>query len=261
MRSSLLFFALVFAFACGDDDGPTDSGTRDTSTVDVGGDDASGDDAGEGDAGGDDAGGDDAGGDDAGGDDAGDDDAGGDAGAEDAGPPSRECTTDEDCQVINNCCDCAAASTSAEVPPCDLACLQPTCNAAGIESPMVECLAGTCALRDLNCDASEVLCDAPPPACPAGEVAHVGEGCWSGLCVPVESCAAVPSCDSCPEGHACVRSVAFFETITCVPVDPACAGGVPTCECMGDEACGGSPFVCAPPSSGEEDLSCFCPVC
>lgn len=258
MRAFLLLpLVLLLALGCGDDDGAADSGMADTSTVDTGRSDSGGD-AGD-DAGGDDAGDDDAGGDDAG-SDGGDDAGGGDAGTDDAGAPSRECTTDEDCRLLNDCCSCAAVSADAIIAECPVDCLQPTCNAAGITDPTVECLAGTCTLRGLNCDDSEVECDAPVPACEAGTIPHIQGGCYSNLCVPVESCSSVPSCDTCPESHACVSSQAFFETITCVPVDPAC-GGTPTCDCMGDEACGGSPFMCVPTTTGEQDLTCVCPVC
>ena len=254
MRAQLFLLgilSILVALGCGDDDGATDAAT-DTSTVD-GGDDGGTDDAGE-DGGTDDAG------DDATTSDATTSDATSDAIASDAAPPARECETDDDCRLVNDCCSCAAVNVDAILAECPVDCLQPLCDAAGISDPTFECLAGTCALRGLECDEDEVLCDAPPPVCVAGEEPHVSGGCWSGLCVPVESCSSVPDCATCPESHACVSSQAFFETLTCVPIDPAC-GGTPTCECMGDEACGGSPFMCVPTTSGDQDLTCVCPVC
>lgn len=253
----------ILALGCGDDDGATDAGT-DTATSDSGTD--GGTDSGT--DGGTDAGTDAAtdGGDDAATDAAADTaadaaaDTGGDAATDTGGDASlpRECTVDEDCQLINDCCACAAASDDATPPECPIDCLVPLCTSAGITTG-AECLAGVCSLRNLNCDESTVVCDAPTPICPAGQLPHVTEGCYSGLCVPVEACRTVPSCATCPTGQACVSSQSFFESFSCVPVDPSC-GGTPTCACMGDEACS-TPFICSGESATEPRISCVCPTC
>ena len=62
---------------------------------------------------------------------------------------------------------------------------------------------GPCAPADgFNCDGSTVLCRAPEPMCPPGEVAEVMDSCWTFRCVPLTECGCSAT-RACPAGSRC----------------------------------------------------------
>ncbi|MCA9691330.1 MAG: hypothetical protein KC636_17125 [Myxococcales bacterium] len=130
----------------------------------------------------------------------------------------------------------------------------------GVEAPV--CRFGKCELPELHCDDSNLLCDALPPPCDEGTLPQVDEEeiCYTGKCVPAESCDVVPSCDVCQklEGYMCVTLVTQLGFVhSCDPIPPACMGAV-SCECAG-EACEEPYDLCG--EGGDAELSCSCPEC
>lgn len=178
------------------------------------------------------------------------------------GTTEPECVMDEDCMLVDDCCSCTAIPVGDEAPECDIeACLVSTCTSLGLGMPAVQCNFGTCEVEEVSCDPTTVVCKDEVPTCPKGQAPRVVEGCWDETCVPVEYCDVVPGCESCGDDEACIESVAFQSTLTCVPVPAAC-DGVPSCDCLG-EACEDGFDLCADagePESGA-DLSCSCPAC
>jgi hypothetical protein len=41
----------------------------------------------------------------------------------------------------------------------------------------------------VSCDPDLVACDGIPPRCTMGNVPSVSAGCWTGDCVPIDTCA------------------------------------------------------------------------
>lgn len=128
------------------------------------------------------------------------------------------CTSDDDCQLVNSCCDCLALPASATAPECTMPeCYAPSCEARGLWVIQVRCVQGACILG-VPC-AGPVNCDAPTPQCGPGEVVSRNSTgtCWGG-CVSAMQCASVDSCDVC-------ASAQFQCTTTsgvpqCVPFPP-----------------------------------------
>jgi hypothetical protein len=71
--------------------------------------------------------------------------------------------------------DCGPGSTCVMICPLDMpgGCF-PTCMPTSGGDP------GSCT--------GDVLCDALPPACPTGTIAGIGNGCWTGYCIPQPNC-------------------------------------------------------------------------
>ncbi len=242
--------------ACGDDDGT--GGTGATGAGGSGGTGAAGAAGGSGGSGG--VGGVGAAGGEGGSGGTGAAGAGGDGGSGGSGGgvmATAECTMDEDCKLVNDCCQCAGLP-NAEVPAnCDMECLQPKCTqiTGGVVGGGTEarCIAGQC-VTTLNCNDFDTVCLVAPPDCPVGEQAAVVNGCWGG-CVPDRECAAVGACTECSAGLACVEYLAQLPTTHCVDPGP-CA--TPDCGCLGEAACQ-EPFgVC---SDTAEGVGCECPTC
>lgn len=186
----------------------------------------------------------------------------GDSSGTSGGATEPECTVDDDCMLVDDCCSCDAIPVGDPQPKCDmLECLVPTCQSLGLGVPAVQCNFGTCEVEEVSCNPLAVSCDAPPPKCPDGQVPRVMDGCW-GTCIPVEFCDVVPGCEDCQEHEACVEAVTQLgPSFSCVPIAPEC-DGVPSCDCLG-EACEAPFDVCADgiePKSGSE-ISCSCPAC
>ena len=60
------------------------------------------------------------------------------------GDASDACKTDQDCQLINDCCDCRAATANEKAAPCPAACYVDSCTAQGVYAPRAVCVEGTC---------------------------------------------------------------------------------------------------------------------
>lgn len=172
-------------------------------------------------------------------------------------PPSMTCEGDDQCVLVDNCCECAAYHVGDEVPECTMECLQPMCAALGIPDVGVVCEAGTCELGPYDCSGN-VVCAAAPPTCPEGALPEVDGGCWTGACIPVQACDPVPSCADCDETEACVVLETQLGLLySCRAMPEACAG-VPTCECMPPETCE-SPFDTC--TDVDEGVACSCLAC
>jgi hypothetical protein len=160
-----------------------------------------------------------------------------------------ECATDDDCQVVNDCCTCAALPKSEQNVACPAVCIQSACQARGLGAAKADCVANRCVF-DVTCDRSLVNCEAATPTCPASQVPSVSGTCW-GPCVPAQDCRAVTNCDDCAADHVCVRNELQIASTHCVEASPSCLQH-PTCECT--NACN---FQC----SDESGIGCFCIAC
>lgn len=165
-------------------------------------------------------------------------------------PPGVECVTDEDCQLIDNCCDCAGAPLGEEPPPCRNPCAATRCDDDfGIEVGAA-CRNGVCALAAGSC-AGSPACGEPPPDCNAGTIPAGSGDCW-GECQAPNTCGG-SNCDgddpnSCGVGWVCVESQS--QGAFCEPVPLAC-GGVPTCDCVYAETAGMCLGACSDDGNGK----------
>jgi len=160
-----------------------------------------------------------------------------------------ECAADQDCQVVDDCCTCAALPKSEQKPACSSVCIQSACQARGLAGAKAHCVANRCVF-DVTCDRAQVTCEAPTPTCPSSQVPSVSGSCW-GPCVPAQDCQAVTNCDDCAAGQICVRDELQIRSTHCVEASASCVQH-PTCECT--NACN---FQC----SDENGIGCFCSVC
>lgn len=160
-----------------------------------------------------------------------------------------ECATDADCQVVDDCCTCAAQPKSAQIPPCAGICIQSACQARGLQAAKAACVANRCVF-DVSCDQSLVTCEAVTPTCPVGQEPSVSGTCW-GPCVPTQDCKAVTNCNACAAGQICVRNELQMPSTHCVEAPPSCAQH-PTCECTN---------ACNLQCSDDNGISCFCVSC
>ena len=180
-----------------------------------------------------------------------------DAGTSTGGPPADGCVSDDDCALHNDCCDCYGLPKGQVDPSCPADCEQPTCDALQIDQAV--CRFGVCITEKLDCDASKVVCKALPPDCPEGELPGVNNDCWSGTCVPIVNCSAVPTCDLCPGGTMCVQKISKQQTWpACEPIPAECGGEI-DCECAGAAVCTGAFNICNDLEGNQ--LSCGCPAC
>jgi hypothetical protein len=178
-----------------------------------------------------------------------------------AEPPPMTCEGDEQCILVDNCCECAAHHVDDVIAECLMECIQPMCAALGIPDVGVVCEGGACELEPYDCS-GVVACDSLPPACPEGSLPEVGNGggggCWTGACIPVEACDPVPGCEFCQDTEACVATQAQQGTFySCRAIPEECAG-VPTCECMPPDTCE-MPFDTCIDMDGQ--ITCSCPMC
>jgi len=191
----------------------------------------------------------------------GDGDGGGDGDGDGDGDGQDECVDGGDCTLYTDCCYCLALAPG-ESPPTDCPiseCFVDTCTSLGIEAP--ECHGGTCVLpENYNCDDSNVQCLQPTPNCGAGLVPSLDEDgiCWTGQCVPVEECYALPDCTQCPADSTCVvMETQLGPEVTCDPTPPSC--GEDTCACAGSYYCVDPFDTCS--ESGSGDINCQCITC
>jgi len=193
----------------------------------------------------------------------GDGESDGDDGSETGTAPGGMCEGPDECVVINDCCQCAAAHVDDEVPACPMECLQPMCDALGIPDIEAVCTDGGCELEPVDCSPGLVVCDMEPPRCPEGtlpEVTPDGD-CWTGACVPEDACDGVPSCDACDEGEACVQVVTMLGSLYSCQDLPDDCGGVPTCACLPPDTCMAPYDTCEDGDAGDGMITCSCPAC
>lgn len=160
------------------------------------------------------------------------------------GAPVGECSSADECVLVNDCCTCDVVLAGDE-PPCDVPeCFAPTCDAIGY-TPEPACFVGTCVAAPVSCQLYEVTCEIePPPPCEGGLVRSVDNMCY-GPCVPPSMCESLPfECDAatCGEGYACMVTQSGASG-SCIPLPPGC-NGTPSCDCVapwwGEIDCGGS---------------------
>ena len=152
----------------------------------------------------------------------------------DPNPWMPECQADSDCQLVNNCCECAAHPADDPIAPCDQNCFQPSCEAIGLFAAEAACRLGVCSIAAVSCDQGTVVCNVPPPDC--GElIPSVVDGCWGG-CVAPRFCDVLPSCSHalCGDGWMCVESQAGVFPPHCEPAPLDCEGP-PDCACATPE--------------------------
>lgn len=171
--------------------------------------------------------------------------------------PANPCVTDKDCHLHDDCCDCYGLPVGQDDPDCDLECKQSTCSMLGIDQAI--CRFGVCIAETVDCDGSNVTCKSLPPKCDPGSIPGVAGDCWTGECVPIANCNAVPGCDLCPAGTMCVQKISKKQTWpSCEPIPAECNGEI-DCECAGTFVCTGSFNICNDLDGNE--LSCGCPAC
>ena len=77
-----------------------------------------------------------------------------------------------------------------------------------------------------------------PPDCPSGTLPGIKDGCYTGYCIPLDKCDALPQCDGLAETQ-CV------ERVDCTPlyegVDCTCNGADCTCASWEFQSCEGQP--------------------
>jgi hypothetical protein len=83
------------------------------------------------------------------------------------GLDAQECSRHDDCSAIHN-----TGTPIGSFSSCT--------NESSIQDP------GSCV--------GAITCDALPPQCPANTIAGRRNGCWTGYCIPVEQCDALPAC-------------------------------------------------------------------
>jgi hypothetical protein len=180
------------------------------------------------------------------------------------GVSEPECTSEEDCLFVNSCCECTSHAVGVPVERCEIeTCAVSTCEARNIPATRALCRAGRCVL-DVGCDASQVLCRAAAPDCPAGAVPAVLDTCWTGGCVPVTECAGVTNCTQCGADQGCVEYMpdglgGLSNTYHCTTPASGCQSDR-SCACFGLSVCM-EPFVSCGDSRGDADVACACPTC
>jgi hypothetical protein len=79
-----------------------------------------------------------------------------------------------------------------------------------------------------------VTCDTPPPACPATTLPGRRDGCWTGYCIPIAQCDALPTCGELAEMDCIGRTdcTPIYEGVNCT-----CTGSACTCQDWVFDAC------------------------
>jgi hypothetical protein len=144
--------------------------------------------------------------------------------------PPTACGADNDCPTGEYCdsatlkctatCTCAndAEATANGFDYCDES--RQTCL-PGIDP------AGDCA--------GDVTCSTARPACPAGQVPMISDGCYTGFCEFINSCASTPACGSYQHDADCFADTdcaASYTGINCKRMDNTpCQAGDTGCTC------------------------------
>jgi hypothetical protein len=170
-----------------------------------------------------------------------------------------ECTSEKDCKIFTDCCQCEAVPNGETPASCHSVCKQNQCAALGLTAPQATCIAGRCVVG-FECDSSKVFCKSVPPACPPGQVALVNGACWQGGCVPATECASVKDCSACTGELVCAEfPQRGGSTAHCYDVPQSCNGNY-GCSCAGAAVCSGPGLSCVD-LSGLKGIACDCPAC
>lgn len=102
------------------------------------------------------------------------------------GPVGSECTTEDDCRLVSDCCRCVAAPKGVTLDVCYASCAETMCIAGGVTGSERVCVNGRCVL-DRSCDRMSVTCDMAPPECEPGTIPSVEDGCY-GPCIASTEC-------------------------------------------------------------------------
>lgn len=176
------------------------------------------------------------------------------------------CVTDQDCTLVESCCDCESLNPGETVPECGLPeCAATACGAVGLFAPVVECRFGRCMFAKQTCNPFGVTCEAAAPDCGPDAVPTVedtNEGkCWTGNCVPAGVCDWVPDCSYCDDPElVCVGKLQKGAYKVCEAKPFECSD-VDNLDCAcGQQICDASPphTVC---HDAADDIACECPFC
>ncbi len=168
---------------------------------------------------------------------------------------SPQCATDQDCKLIDTCCDCAGIPSASDLPCNDTTCKASMCTMFPTQPVAAQCRAGQC-VTTIDCDISKVMCKSLPPDCPDGQTNTVNPmtQCW-GPCAEETECAEVAGCEQCVS-TACVTYVTQLgPQRNCVDVPMEC-GTSEDCQCLGPAVCIAPYDTCAISPSG---VMCQCP--
>jgi hypothetical protein len=176
-------------------------------------------------------------------------------GASAGGVASPECTKDEDCKLIDTCCDCAGVPKGSDLPCANTNCKATTCQLLPPNPVAALCRAGQC-VTNVNCARSGNFCKKSAPQCPAGQTGTIDGMCW-GPCAVATECSAVDACTNC-DTSACVQyATQIGPEYHCVDI-PAVCGSLEDCTCMGPAVCVNPYDSCGVSAAG---LVCSCPTC
>ena len=171
-------------------------------------------------------------------------------------PGEPQCEVDADCFLHADCCTCEGLPIGVDHDVCDGECDQSRCDALGIDRAV--CRLGVCETERLSCGVNEIVCDAPPPACPPDHLPETTPQCWTGECVPAGLCDIISDCAACPPHMMCVQNVSFGpHNLRCEPIPPAC-DGAPDCDCVGELVCTEPFSLC---STDGTIINCECIKC
>lgn len=145
--------------------------------------------------------------------------------------PDPSCTSDASCDA-GQVCDTASGD-------CTATCVCTTDAEAAAngfdycDESRTTCMSGT---DPAGTCAGEATCNQLPPSCAAGEVPTIGaDGCWTGACEAVASCADAPACSHIKDEMTCLGQDGCSETvngINCKKGDgTACQAGDTGCTC------------------------------
>jgi hypothetical protein len=179
---------------------------------------------------------------------------------------TAQCTTDAQCTLHSDCCNCLALAPGEQAPSCNVTSCQSggVCAELGITQADAACVAGVCnAGIDCNpVDVDALDCLAVEPSCATGQVASVIQAthCW-GPCVLATECSEVEDCNDCDTATALCVSIdaQTSSTLHCVPVPAPCQSDR-SCTCLGSAVCLAPTNLCTH-FAGTDSVDCTCPSC
>lgn len=140
------------------------------------------------------------------------------------------CATDHDCEQGQYC--------DSETLECTATCVCATdaeAVAQGFDycdESRLTCLPGIDPAGDC---AGELTCNIGRPTCPEGQVAMISEGCYTGACQPIASCATAPGCSAYGHESDCFADDSCAVTYTGIgckkPDNTPCQAGDTNCTC------------------------------